>query len=96
MKDVWEEQMPTLVAPEGLQAHQSFIADTTPELAGAFEPALILAAGRFHRAAAQRFSRPAGRRVVHPLSVAFQIVQFARQGLPFLLAQSFGQGAQVL
>jgi hypothetical protein len=57
VKDVGEEQVPTVVAPEGFQTHQSFIASATPKLAGALEPALILSAGRFHRAAALRFAR---------------------------------------
>jgi len=41
-----------MVAPEGFPAHQAFISDATPKLTGAFESALVLPAGRFHRATA--------------------------------------------
>lgn len=88
--------MPAVVAPEGFQTHQAFITHATPELPRAFEPALVLPAGRFHRAAPQRFSGSLCRRVVHSLPVAFQIVQFGFNGLAFLFAQSLGQGVQVV
>ena len=42
---VWEEFVPAVVAPEGLQAHQGFITGGGPELTGAFEATLILTAG---------------------------------------------------
>jgi len=45
MKDVWEEQMPAVITPEGFQTHQTFIARETPELSGTFEAALILPTG---------------------------------------------------
>src|SRR5450756_2437536 len=96
VKDVREQQVPSVVAPEGFQTHQSFIAGTTPELAGSLEAALILSAGGFHRAAALRFARPPRRRIVHPPTMAFQIGYFGLHRLPLLLAQSFGQRAQVL
>lgn len=88
--------MPTMIAPEGFQTHQGFIAHADPELTGALEPALVLAAGRFHRATALRFARPPRCRVVHSLPVAFQIVLFGLDGLAFVFAQSFGQGVQVV
>jgi len=44
-----EEVMPAAVAPEGFQAQQRFVPGGGPELAGAFEPTLILAAGGFDR-----------------------------------------------
>src|SRR5690242_7368455 len=40
--------MPSMVSPKGFQAQEGFVALGGPELAGAFEPALVLAAGRFH------------------------------------------------
>ena len=96
VKDVREEQVPTVVAPEGFQAPQSFIAGATPKLAGLLEPALILAAGGFQRPAALRFAGPPRGRIVHPSSMVFQTGHFGLDGLSFLLAQAFGQGAQVV
>jgi len=63
---MWEEQMPTVVAPVDFQAHQRFIALAASKLSRSFEPALILPARGFHRAAALRF--PGGRRgrIVQP------------------------------
>ena len=56
-----EEQFPAVVAPEGLQAEQGFIAGGAPELAASFHAALELAAGRLDGAGAQRFpALPAG------------------------------------
>ena len=49
-----EEVMPAAVAPEGFQAQEGFIPGGGPELAGAFEPALILPAGGFDGPGAQR------------------------------------------
>lgn len=49
-----EEVMPAAVAPEGFQAQEGFVAGGGPELAGAFEPALILPAGGFDGPGAQR------------------------------------------
>ena len=40
---------PTVVAPEGFQAHQRLVAGRGPELTGALEATLVLAAGGFHR-----------------------------------------------
>ena len=96
MKDVGEQEVPAVVAPEGFQTHQTFITGTTPELAGALEAALLLPAGGFHRAAALRFARAPRRRIVHPLTMAFQIGYFGGHGLPLLFAQSFGQHPQVV
>jgi hypothetical protein len=45
LADVRKEQMPAVVAPKGFQAHQRFVARPAPELASAFEPALILPTG---------------------------------------------------
>ena len=45
--------VPAVVAPEGFQAHQGFVSGEGPELAGAFEAALVLAAGRFDGARAR-------------------------------------------
>ena len=42
------EFMPSMVPPKRFQAEEGFVAVGGPELAGAFEPALVLAAGRFH------------------------------------------------
>jgi hypothetical protein len=42
--------MPTVVAPEGFEAHEGFITGGGPELAGAFEAALVLTAGRLNSA----------------------------------------------
>jgi hypothetical protein len=95
-KDVREQEVPTGVAPERFQTHQSFIARTAPELAGALEAALILPAGGFHRAAALRFAGPPRRGIVHPPTMAFQLRHFSLHRLPFLLAQSFGQRAQIV
>ena len=50
---VGEEQVPALVAPEGVQTQQGFVHGRTSELLGAFEPALILRAGRLHHPAPQ-------------------------------------------
>ena len=47
--------MPAAVAPEGFQTHQAFVSFEGPELAGAFEAALILAAGRFNGPGTQGF-----------------------------------------
>lgn len=44
-RDVRKEEMPAGVAPEGFEAEQGFIAGAAPELAGALEAALVLAAG---------------------------------------------------
>ena len=88
--------MPAFIAPEGFQTHQSFVADQTPELSGAFEAALILPTGRFDGAAALRFALTPCGGVVHSLTVAFQIRQFGLNGLSFFLTQSFGQSAQIV
>ena len=48
------ELSPAAITPERFQAHQSFIARSRPELAGALETALILTAGRFDGAGAHR------------------------------------------
>lgn len=58
--------MPAIVAPEGFQAHQTFVADQTPELSGSFEAALILPTGGFDGPAALRFAVPPGGGVVQP------------------------------
>ena len=47
------ELVPAVVAPKRFQAHQRFIPLHRPELAGTFEPTLILAAGGFNGAGAQ-------------------------------------------
>jgi len=39
------EFLPAAIAPERFQAHQGFVTRSGPELAGAFETALVLAAG---------------------------------------------------
>src|SRR5438093_9186208 len=87
-KDVGEEQVPTVVAPEGFQTPQSFVARTTPELARSLEAALVWSAGGFHRAAALRFAGPPRRRrIVHPPTMAFQIRHFGFDSLTFLFPQ---------
>src|ERR1017187_9267254 len=48
------EFLPATIAPEGFQAQQSFIARRGPELAGAFEAALVLAASGLNGARTQR------------------------------------------
>src|SRR5208283_154243 len=88
--------MPAVVAPEGFQTHQSFIADQTPELPGPFEAALILPTGRFDGSTALRFAGTPCGWVVHSLTVAFQIRQFGLNGLSFFLAQALSQGAQII
>ena len=95
-KDVRKQQLPAVVAPEGFQAHQAFIAGATPELARTFEPTLVLPTGRFHRATALRVARLPRRGTVHPPAMAFQISDFGLDHLPFLFLQSLGQRAQVL
>jgi len=40
--------IPAAIAPERFQTQQGFVAGSRPELAGAFEPALVLPAGRFN------------------------------------------------
>src|SRR5262245_26585560 len=87
-EDVGEQQVPAFVAPEGFQTHQAFITRTTPKLARSLEPTLILPTGRFHRAAAHRFARSPRRRVIHPLTMAFQIRHFGGDDLPLLFAKS--------
>jgi hypothetical protein len=52
---VWEELVPAAISPEGFQAHEGFVTSGGPELAGAFETALVLAAGGFDGARTQRF-----------------------------------------
>ena len=52
-RGVREEQVPATVAPEGVQAEQRLVAAFAPKLAGAFEAALVLAAGRLDGARAQ-------------------------------------------
>ena len=47
-----EQLLPAPVASESFQAHEGFISGLAPELAGALEPHLILAARRFHRSTA--------------------------------------------
>ena len=49
------ELVPPTVAPVGFQAPQGFVARGRPELAGALEAALVLAAGGFHGPGARRF-----------------------------------------
>ena len=44
---VREEVLPAAVAPEGFQAEEGFVAVERPELTGAFETALVLAASGF-------------------------------------------------
>ena len=44
---VREEVVPAAIAPEGFQAHESFVSVDGPELAGALETALVLSAGGF-------------------------------------------------
>ena len=46
--------MPPPIAPEGFQAQEGFIACRRPELAGAFEAALVLTAGGLNGARTQR------------------------------------------
>ena len=46
--------MPTAIAPEGFEAHEGFIAGGGPELACAFEAALVLTAGGLDGAGAYR------------------------------------------
>src|SRR5690349_10913060 len=72
-EDVREQQMPTTVAPEGFQTHQSFVTCATPELARTLEATLILPASRFHCPAALRFTRTLRRRVIHALAMIFKI-----------------------
>src|SRR5258708_2445941 len=43
------EVVPTAVAPKSFQTHEGFVSWNSPELAGAFETALILATGRLNR-----------------------------------------------
>jgi hypothetical protein len=88
MGDVGKKQMPAVIAPKRFQAHQRLVARTTPELAGPFEPALVLPTGGFHRAAALRLAPPARYRVIHSVLVTGQIRQFRRHGLPLLVAQA--------
>src|SRR5579872_5806888 len=88
--------MPAVVAPEGFQTHQSFIADQTPELSGSFEAALVLPTGRFDGATALRFAGTPCGGVVHTLTVAFQIRQFGLNGSSFFLTQPSGQSAQIV
>jgi hypothetical protein len=49
---VREEEVPAVIAPEGFQTEQAFIACPAPELARALESALRLSAGGFHRTTA--------------------------------------------
>jgi len=42
--------LPTPIAPESFQGHQGFVAGSGPELASAFEAALVLATRRFNGA----------------------------------------------
>lgn len=39
------EFMPSAISPKSLEAEQRLVASEGPKLAGAFEPALVLAAG---------------------------------------------------
>ncbi len=88
--------MPTTIAPEGFQTHQSFVTHATPELARTLEATLVLSAGRFYCTAALRFTRAPCRRVIHPLPMVFQIGHLRFHSLSFLVAQSFGQAVQVV
>jgi hypothetical protein len=66
------EFMPSMVPPKGFQAEEGFVALGGPELAGAFKPALVLAAGRFHGSRTQglvgQLELFSGRAVVTPQS----------------------------
>ena len=59
-----EEMVPALVAIEGFQCQERFVAGQTPELTGAVEAALVLAAGGFDRSRADRFAGRAGGGIV--------------------------------
>jgi hypothetical protein len=48
------EFRPAAIAPEGFQTHEGFITGGGPELAGAFEPALVLTTGGFNGPGTQR------------------------------------------
>ena len=63
----------------------------TPELAGAFEAALPLAAGRFHGAAPNGSARRQFP-VVHPAGVCRQVVLFAAHGGPSLARRQRQRG----
>ena len=45
-----KEQRPTAVAVEGSESEEGLVSGAAPELAGEFEPALILGAGGLDRA----------------------------------------------
>jgi hypothetical protein len=85
-----------MVAPEGFQTHQVFMPHTASELSWAFEATLVLAAGRFHRLAASRFSRSPWGGTVQTLAMVFPMRDSRSNGASLLLAQSPGQGVQVL
>ena len=91
-----KEVFPAPVAPERFQTQQRFIAALRPELAGTLEAALILAASRFHRAAAQRFATGFTVAVVEPLTVIFKIADFALEVCARLGLQPGERQAQIL
>jgi hypothetical protein len=51
---VGEQFVPLTVTPEGLHAHQGFVSRRGPELAGALETTLVLAAGGLYGSGGQR------------------------------------------
>jgi hypothetical protein len=65
-----------IIAPEGFQTQQGFIARLTPELSGSFEAALVLPAGSFHRAAANGLAASASSAVIHPVLMLMEIIDF--------------------
>ena len=87
--------MPAPVASESFQTHEGLDSSLAPELTRAFEPHLILATRRFHRATAGGFVVFLGRAVVQALAVALQIGQLLLHLFAHTLPHSLAQLLQL-
>ena len=72
--------MPSPIAVESGQGKKRLVSPKGPELAGEFEPVLILRTGRFDGAGTAWLPKRLRRLVVHPVLVLGQISDFASDG----------------
>jgi hypothetical protein len=71
--------MPSVIAPEAIQRQERFVTGLGPKLAGTFETALILAAGRLDGAAAHGFIALTRIAIMKTSEVVFEVADGALQ-----------------
>ena len=69
------------------RARKASSPDEAPELAGEFEAALVLGAGRFDRAGAEGLAEAFGLLVIHAVLVLVEVADFSIKSVPLLGGQ---------